>query len=95
MKANPIEVDPVLVETVERALLPYKQAYPPEMVEHFRQEALMLLASHHYASALVEQLKPPPVNVEESGEVPTEEAALEADPDRRSGIRRRNQGGVR
>jgi hypothetical protein len=51
--------DPVLVETVERALEPYKRAYPPEIVEHFREEALMLLSMHPGASELAEQIRSP------------------------------------
>ena len=74
MKVNELEFDPRLVATVERALEPYKRRYPPEMVEHFRREALVQLSLHPYSAALIQQLKPDP-EVKGSGPQPTEEGA--------------------
>lgn len=76
-----VPIDPVLLETVERALAPYARSYPPEVVEQLRSEALLLLTCHPVASALAEQLRPARVlheSVHESGAVPTEEGAAEA-----------------
>jgi hypothetical protein len=64
------EIDPALVEIVERKLDPYRRLVSPEMLEHLRREAFVLLSSHPYPAALVKQLQPPPV-VEFSTSVPT------------------------
>jgi hypothetical protein len=49
--------DPNLVEIVEQALAPYKKRFPPEVVEHFRKEALALAATHPYPAALLDALR--------------------------------------
>jgi hypothetical protein len=51
------ELDPILVETVDQALEPYKTKLSPEMLEHFREEALVLMSTHPYPAALVDALK--------------------------------------
>jgi hypothetical protein len=95
MTTQLLDFDPALLEAVERALEPYKRAYPPEMVEHFRQEARMLLALSPYSAALVQQLQPAPV-VQESGSLPTEEgAARQSDPSLRRPSGTYGRGGAR
>jgi 2-polyprenyl-3-methyl-5-hydroxy-6-metoxy-1,4-benzoquinol methylase len=66
---KPLEYSPVLVETVEQALEPYKKILSPEMLEHFRQEALLELSNHPYPAALIRKLTPDPV-VQASTDVP-------------------------
>jgi hypothetical protein len=68
------EFDPALIEIVERKLAPYRGRVSPEMLEHFRQEALLLLSTHPYPAALLKQLKPPTV-VDHSTSVPTADGA--------------------
>src|SRR5262245_13042284 len=64
------EFDPALVEIVERKLDPYRGRLSPEMLDHFRAEALVLLSTHPYPAALLKQLQPAPV-VQHSTTVPT------------------------
>lgn len=61
MKTRLCEFDPILVESVEKALEPYRETLSPEMLEHFRTEALVLLTTHPYPAALLETLQPDPV----------------------------------
>jgi len=68
------ELDPALIEIVERKLAPYRGRVSPEMLEHFRQEALVLLSTHPYPAALLRQLQPPAV-VDHSTSVPTADGA--------------------
>lgn len=62
MTATLREFDPVLVEVVERALAPYRGKLSPELIEHMREEALVLLSAHPYPVALLQsmQRRPPP-----------------------------------
>jgi hypothetical protein len=55
---RPLELtNPVLVETVERALEPHKKRLSPKMIEAFRQEALLQLAHDPETIALVKKLR--------------------------------------
>lgn len=79
MKNEPVtkklpEFNPTLVEMVERKLDAYRDRLSPAMLEHFREEALVLLSTHPYPAALLKQLTPPTV-VQHSTTVPTGDAA--------------------
>ncbi|KYF53395.1 hypothetical protein BE08_28240 [Sorangium cellulosum] len=62
MNTTSREYDPVLVEAVERALAPYRGKLSPELIEHMREEALVLMSAHPYPVALLQTLqqRPPP-----------------------------------
>ena len=51
------DFDPILVETVERSLEPYKKALSPQLIDVLREEALVLLTHHPYPAALVQQIR--------------------------------------
>lgn len=57
MLFDPNAFDPILRETVERSLEPYKSRLSAETIERFREEALLLLAHHPYSAALLQQLR--------------------------------------
>lgn len=63
MLFDPAVFDPILRETVERSLEPYKKVLSPEQIDRFREEALVLLTYHPYSAALLQQLRggDPPV----------------------------------
>jgi hypothetical protein len=84
-----LTVDPLLLEAVELELEPFKAVFPPETVDHLRQEALGLLSSHPTPIALVRALRPPPV-LQESGVVASVD---EPDVPRSSGLRLVRGGG--
>lgn len=84
MSSDLLTVDPLLLEAVELELAPFKAIFPPETVDHLREEALGLLSSHPTPIALVRQLRPPPV-MQESGVVPSADEAPAAP--RSSGLR--------
>jgi hypothetical protein len=53
-----LEEDPVLVESVDRALAKYKGVLSPHMFEAFRREALLQLSANPKAIALATALRP-------------------------------------
>jgi hypothetical protein len=63
MLLDPNAFDPNLREAVERSLEPYKKNLSPELIDRFREDALVLLAYHPYSAALLQQLRAgePPV----------------------------------
>jgi hypothetical protein len=52
------EENPLLVESVDRALAKYKRVLTPKMYESFRREALLQLAANPTAIALLTTLRP-------------------------------------
>src|SRR5262245_2801914 len=60
--------DPVLEAELDRALRPYRDLLPPEMLRHFRETLADALTTHPVGSRLLERVKPPPV-VAKSGDV--------------------------
>lgn len=53
--------DPTLHAELERALEPYRELLPPEMLEHFRETLADALTTHPVAARLLERVRPPPV----------------------------------
>jgi hypothetical protein len=92
------EFDPALVEIVERKLDAYRGRVSAEMLAHFREEALALLATHPYSAALVKQLGAAPV-VQHSTTVPAGGTSTAnkgaAPPDARREAPKRGRGGGR
>jgi hypothetical protein len=57
MLFDPNAFDPILLETVERSLEPYKSRLSAETIDKWREEALLLLTYHPYSAALLQQLR--------------------------------------
>lgn len=70
--------DPVVAETVERALDPYRALLTPEMLEVFRQELTEALTSHPVGKTLTSRVRERPVQ-QRSGDVETPEGEQRRD----------------
>lgn len=71
------EQDPILVEVIEEVLAPYKARFAPEVVQHFREELMVLAVSHPYPSALLDALRARPA-VSASTDVEKGDPAVDA-----------------
>ncbi len=65
----------LLLEIIEEALEPYKATFPLDAMEHFREELLVLMATHPYPQALLDALRKRPA-VSASTDVDKYAAAL-------------------
>ena len=72
--------DPALRAELERALEPYREVLPPEMLQHFRETLADALTTHPVAARLLERVRPPPV-VDASGELERAGAPAASDED--------------
>lgn len=74
------EEDPALRAELERALEPYRELLPPEMLQHFRETLADALTTHPVAARLLERVRPQPVVVA-SGELDETGAPAGSDAD--------------
>ncbi|MCC6553529.1 MAG: hypothetical protein IT372_10985 [Polyangiaceae bacterium] len=91
MKTLPFEVDPILAEIVEAELAPYRGLVSPEMLDFFREEALVLLSTHPYPVALIEQLRAV-AEPDTTTKRTKDPGAQDQEPSRRSGDGQRGRG---
>lgn len=67
------DLDPLLEEKLDRALAPYVDLLPPEVLAQLREDLGDFATTHPEMARMLARLRPPPV-VAESGEVPTSAA---------------------
>src|SRR5262249_41219548 len=65
---NATSKDPVLEAELERALAPYRDVLPPDVLEEFRDALEDALNTHPVGSLLLKRLQPPPAAPYESEE---------------------------
>jgi hypothetical protein len=76
--------DPTLEAELDRALGPYRDLLPPELLEQLRETLADALTTHPVGVRLLERVRPPPTVVQ-SGEAEKDGAAGEEDDDEARG----------